>query len=138
MDGEGQATPRGNIGNEIFDQIENMMQEQGLSRTNAFQRLSESTGRRAGTVAANYYRVARLRGATLQPRAPRGSKGRPSAVRGGAGSADAWMEACGVIYTSASDAHFWAAESALASLERLKAGVTTGVSLFVQPASLVA
>ena len=89
MDGEGQATPRGNIGNEIFDQIENMMQEQGLSRTNAFQRLSESTGRRAGTVAANYYRVARLRGATLQPRAPRGSKGRPSAVRGGAGSADA-------------------------------------------------
>ena len=48
----------------------------------------------------------------------------------GAGSADAWMDACGVIYTSASDSHFWAAESALASLERLKAGVTTGVSLF--------
>ena len=48
----------------------------------------------------------------------------------GAGSADAWMDACGVIYTSASDTHFWAAESALASLERLKAGVTTGVSLF--------
>ncbi len=87
MDGEDQAS-RGNIGNQIFEQIEKIMQEQGLSRTNAFQRLSESTGRRAGTVAANYYRVARLRGATLQPRAPRGSKGRP-AVRGGAGSADA-------------------------------------------------
>jgi cytosine/adenosine deaminase-related metal-dependent hydrolase len=48
----------------------------------------------------------------------------------GAGSANAWMDACGVIYTGASDTHFWAAESAMASLERLKAGVTTGVSLF--------
>ena len=48
----------------------------------------------------------------------------------GAGSADAWMDACGVIYTAASDEHFWRAESAMASLERLKAGVTTGVSLF--------
>jgi cytosine/adenosine deaminase-related metal-dependent hydrolase len=48
----------------------------------------------------------------------------------GAGSTDAWMEACGVIYTGASDTHFWQAEAALASLERLKAGVTTGVSLF--------
>ncbi len=48
----------------------------------------------------------------------------------GAGDAGAWMRACEIIYTSASDEHFWRAESALASLERLKAGVTTGVSLF--------
>ncbi len=34
----------------------------------------------------------------------------------GAGSTDAWMEACGVIYTGASDTHFWQAEAALASL----------------------
>ena len=64
-----QSAPRGNIGNEIFDQVERIMAEEGLSRTSAFQRLSELTGRRAGTVAANYYRVARQRGATLQPRA---------------------------------------------------------------------
>jgi hypothetical protein len=69
-----QSAPRGNIGNEIFDQVERIMAEEGLSRTSAFQRLSELTGRRAGTVAANYYRVARQRGATLQPRAPRGSR----------------------------------------------------------------
>ena len=68
------SAPRGNIGNEIFDQVEKIMAEEGLSRTSAFQRLSELTGRRAGTVAANYYRVARQRGATLQPRAPRGSR----------------------------------------------------------------
>jgi cytosine/adenosine deaminase-related metal-dependent hydrolase len=43
--------------------------------------------------------------------------------------ANAWMEAAGAIYPNATDADFWAAESALASLERLKAGVTTGVSL---------
>src|SRR6187402_1617136 len=41
----------------------------------------------------------------------------------------AWMDAAGAIYTTATDEHFWRAESALASLERLKAGVTTGVSL---------
>jgi 5-methylthioadenosine/S-adenosylhomocysteine deaminase len=40
-----------------------------------------------------------------------------------------WMDAAGAIYQGASDEHFWGAESALASLERLKAGVTTGVSL---------
>lgn len=96
MDGDEQQTAeRGNIGNEIFEQVEKIIQEEGLSRTNAFQRLSEMTGRRAGTVAANYYRVARQRGATLQPRAPRGSKTRraasaPRAARsGGGGDADA-------------------------------------------------
>ena len=78
------SAPRGGVGNEIFDQVERIMAEEGLSRTNAFQRLSEMTGRRAGTVAANYYRVARQRGAALQPRAPRGSRSgtrRPAAKR---------------------------------------------------------
>src|SRR5690349_2661358 len=68
------SAPRGSVGNEIFDQVEKLMADEGLSRTQAFQRLSEMTGRRAGTVAANYYRVARQRGAALQPRAPRGSR----------------------------------------------------------------
>jgi hypothetical protein len=72
---------RGSIGNEIFEQVEKIIADEGLSRTHAFQRLSEMTGRRAGTVAANYYRVARQRGATLQPRAPRGSGRRRGAGR---------------------------------------------------------
>jgi len=91
-EGDEQATEqRGNIGNEIFEQVEKIIKEEGLSRTNAFQRLSEMTGRRAGTVAANYYRVARQRGASLAPRAPRGSKSAPraSAPRASAGGADA-------------------------------------------------
>jgi hypothetical protein len=90
-----QAEPestRGNVGNEIFEQVERIVAEEGLTRTQAFQKLSEQTGRRAGTVAANYYRVARKRGAPLQPRRRR-SGGR-GAARGGrrrasAGNADA-------------------------------------------------
>ena len=39
-----QPAPRGNIGNEIFDQVEKIMAEEGLSRTQAFQRLSETHG----------------------------------------------------------------------------------------------
>ena len=80
---------RGGIGNEIFEQVERIMKEEGLSRTNAFQRLSDQTGRRAGTVAANYYRVARQRGAALQPRAPRGSKRKGGARSASSGNAEA-------------------------------------------------
>ena len=87
VDNEQPGGTRGNIGNEIFEQVEKIISDEGLSRTQAFQRLSELTGRRAGTVAANYYRVARQRGATLQPRAPRGSKRRDAPSSRGA-SAD--------------------------------------------------
>lgn len=47
----------------------------------------------------------------------------------GGGDGEAWYNACGEVYTVASDTQFWRAEAALAGLERLKAGVTTGVSL---------
>lgn len=47
----------------------------------------------------------------------------------GNGDSAAWMEACRIIYTTASPPEFWYAEARLAGLERLMAGVTTGVSL---------
>ena len=47
----------------------------------------------------------------------------------GNGDSAAWSEACRVIYSTASPAEFWYAEARLAGLERLKGGVTTGVSL---------
>ncbi|NBC95043.1 MAG: amidohydrolase family protein [Deinococcus-Thermus bacterium] len=47
----------------------------------------------------------------------------------GGGDSAAWFDACRIVYTVASDAAFWRAEAALAGLERLKAGVTCGVSL---------
>lgn len=49
---------------------------------------------------------------------------------GTGGAPGAWMAAAQQIYTSASDEHFWHAEAALTALEKVKAGVTTGVSLF--------
>ena len=48
----------------------------------------------------------------------------------GAGQAEAWVEACLRIYAHGSNAAFWQAEARLAALERLKAGVTTAISLF--------
>ena len=47
----------------------------------------------------------------------------------GGGDGDAWYETCAEVYTTASDEEFWRAEAALAGLERLKCGVTTGISL---------
>ncbi|MCU0983734.1 MAG: amidohydrolase family protein [Acetobacteraceae bacterium] len=47
----------------------------------------------------------------------------------GGGDSAAWSEACRIIYTTASPPSFWRAEARLAALERLKNGVTTGVSL---------
>jgi hypothetical protein len=72
----GAGTSRGRIGAEIFEQVEKLVATENLTRTQAFKRLSEETGRRQGTVAANYYRIARQRGAALQPRVRRGP-GRP-------------------------------------------------------------
>ncbi len=99
MNSDDQPGQRGNIGAEIYEQVEKIIAEEGLSRTNAFQRISEMTGRRAGTVAANYYRVARQRGANLQgkrtrtkrtPRAPRAAAPKAaSSARAGSGDADA-------------------------------------------------
>jgi 5-methylthioadenosine/S-adenosylhomocysteine deaminase len=42
---------------------------------------------------------------------------------------DRWEEICGEVYTRASPPDFWYAEARLAALERLRFGVTTGVSL---------
>ena len=47
----------------------------------------------------------------------------------GAGDGKAWYEACAEIYARGSTVEFWRAEARLALLERLKAGVTTAVSL---------
>lgn len=47
----------------------------------------------------------------------------------GGGDSDVWTEAVGHIYREGTTPSTWAAEARLAALERLKCGVTTGVSL---------
>lgn len=75
MSEESAERGRGSVGHQIFDQVEALIASEGLTRSQAFQRISEQSGRRPQTVGANYYRVARQRGAQLQPRAPRGRRG---------------------------------------------------------------
>jgi hypothetical protein len=71
---------RGNIGQEIFAQVEKLVADQKIPRLTAFKQLSQKTGRRVGTVAANYYRVARKSGAKLRRRKA-ARVGRPAAAR---------------------------------------------------------
>lgn len=47
----------------------------------------------------------------------------------GAGDGAAWFDACAQIYARGSTVGFWRAEARLALLERLKAGVTTAMTL---------
>ena len=69
----------GEIGEQIYDQVEKLVAD-GMNRTEAFAQISADSGRRAGTVAANYYRVARKRaGGSLRPRAKRGRPARRTA-----------------------------------------------------------
>ncbi len=67
---------RGEVGPEIFAQIEKLVAAEKIGRTEAFRRLAQKTGRQPGTVAANYYRVARAKGAKLAPRRRRVGAGR--------------------------------------------------------------
>jgi hypothetical protein len=78
---------RGRIGAQIFEQVEKLVAAEKITRSEAFKRISEETGRREGTVSANYYRIARQRGTTLQTRGRRGP-GRPRG-RAGAGTSGA-------------------------------------------------
>ena len=81
------ATERGGVGNQIFDEVERLVAG-GMNKTQAFSDISARTGREAGTVAANYYRVARQRGAELRPRRRRG-EGPARRGRGGGGDVQA-------------------------------------------------
>ena len=77
------STGRGGVGNQIFDEVERLVAG-GMNKSQAFNDISQRTGRESGTVAANYYRVARQRGAELRPRRRRSGeapirRGRPGA-----------------------------------------------------------
>ena len=63
------TTARGKIGEQIFAQVEALVSAEHITRTEAFQRIAVERGSRPGTVAANYYRIARLRNdGSVRPR----------------------------------------------------------------------
>lgn len=78
-------TGRGSIGTEIFEEVEAMVSAERITRSEAFKRISMRTGRREGTVAANYYRIARKTGAPLLPRGRRATAQNASAAGRGRG-----------------------------------------------------
>ena len=92
----------GVIGEQIFEQVEKLVKG-GMSRTDAFKKISADSGRREGTVAANYYRVARKRaGGSLRPRRRSGRRASTTTTRtrrtttastGGGGEIDALTRA---------------------------------------------
>ncbi len=53
---------RGNVGQQIYAEVNRIIDAEGISKTDAFQRVGQAQGRRPGTVAASYYRVARKEG----------------------------------------------------------------------------
>ena len=82
----------GSVGRETFEQV-TALTKQGKSKSEAFAQIASDTGRNSGTVAANYYRVARANGA-VKPRRRRGKatssvkitaarRGRPAASKNG-------------------------------------------------------
>jgi hypothetical protein len=80
---------RGNIGREIFEQVEKLVADQKIPRLTAFKQLSQKTGRRVGTVAANYYRVARKSGSFCRTSSASFATRRPSS-RGWCERTSAW------------------------------------------------
>jgi hypothetical protein len=65
---ESKRTHDGSVGRDTFDQVEALVKE-GKTKIQAFKRIADATGRNSGTVAANYYRVARANG-VVRPRKP--------------------------------------------------------------------
>lgn len=72
--GDKKVEQRGAIERQIFEQVEQLTAGGAMNRLAAFKRIAETGGRQLGTVAANYYRVARQKGVPLRKR----RQGRPS------------------------------------------------------------
>jgi len=66
------APAKGGIAEAIFAEVQQMTAGGAMSKSDAFEAISTRTGRRAGTVAANYYRIARKRGGGAAPNSGRG------------------------------------------------------------------
>lgn len=73
-------TRDGSVGRDTFEQVEALL-KQGMTKTEAFKQVAADTGKNSGTVAANYYRVARVNGA-VKPRKVRAKATATTATRG--------------------------------------------------------
>src|SRR5258708_29152571 len=70
---EGRMTVRAGVGEQIFREVEQLTSGGRTTRLAAFRAIADRTGRKVGTVTANYYRIARKRGVPLRARKGRGA-----------------------------------------------------------------
>src|SRR5262249_34907877 len=71
---------RGQIGPQTYEQVRKLVETKGIPVGQACAEVAKATGRKAGTVAVTYYRVARQKGGTGRrgrPRAGMARRGRP-------------------------------------------------------------
>jgi hypothetical protein len=66
--GEKRVAQHGSIGQQTFEQVEQLTAGGAMNKLAAFKQIAGASGRALGTVAANYYRVARQKGAPLRKR----------------------------------------------------------------------
>jgi hypothetical protein len=64
----GNKVAGGGIGERIFAEVEQLTADGRMKRLAAFTEIATKTGGQVGTISANYYRIARKRGVTLQSR----------------------------------------------------------------------
>lgn len=77
---QGSKKADGSVSSTIFETVEKLVAESGMSRAAAFRQVAKQTGRKEGTVAVNYYYAAKKRGAKLRKRGPAAKAvGRPRA-----------------------------------------------------------
>jgi hypothetical protein len=72
--GNMEKLPRGQMGPAIVAEVERIVSEEGISKTEAFKRIAQGTGRSVGTVSVTYYR---LTGKKRKATAPGRRRGRP-------------------------------------------------------------
>jgi hypothetical protein len=85
----GASEERGSVGRQIYAEVNRIIDAEAISKQEAFARVGAAQGRQTGTVAANYYRVARAGGGGRgSARARQGSgRRRRSRMRGDSQSA---------------------------------------------------
>lgn len=64
---EGRA-PRGQVGPQTYDQVRKIVEDKKIPMGKAFEEVARATGRKPGTVAVTYYRIARQKGGATRKR----------------------------------------------------------------------
>ena len=95
---QGSKKADGSVSSTIFETVEKLVADGGMSRAAAFRQVAKQTGRKEGTVAVNYYYAAKKRGAKLRKRGSAAkTMGRPRATAQGTTRVQALLATLGQL-----------------------------------------